>query len=300
MKSYKFIVNPVAGNGRARAILPRIERFFKQAGAEFDIYWTRERGDATEAASRAAKEGFEVIVATGGDGTVNEVLNGIVGTGACLAVVHGGKGNDFARAVNMPKDVEKACRSLLRAEIRAIDLGRVMDRYFINSVGIGFDAAVALRVNEGIKLIGGVSAYIYSFLKTLNSYNTVEMELDLGNGPLKKSPLLVAVGIGQSYGGGMRIVPDAILDDGFFDVCVFDDMNRLKMIYYFPRVFTGKIKEIEQAGMFRTNELKIRLSKPLPLHMEGEIMFGDRMHFTLEPLGMKVLFGRDNKLSLRD
>ncbi len=291
MKSYKFIVNPVAGNGRAKAILPSIERYFKQAGVEFDIYWTRDRGDAIEAANRAAKEGFEVVVATGGDGTVNEVLNGIVGTQACLAVVQGGKGNDFARAVNMPKDVEKACRCLLRAEIQAIDLGRVMDRYFINSVGVGFDAAVALKVNEGTRLFGGVSDYVYAFLKMLNSYRTVEMELDLGNGPLKASPLLVAVGIGQSYGGGMKIVPDAILDDGLFDVCVFEDMKRLQMIYYFPRVFSGKLKDIKQAGMFRTRELKLSLSKPLPLHMEGEIMFGDRMHFTLQPLGMRVLIG---------
>ncbi len=291
MKSYCFIVNPIAGGGKANSQVYRIEENFRAAGAEFKIYRTTGPRDATLAAARAAEEGFDIVVAAGGDGTVNEVLNGLVGSGAALAAIHGGKGNDFATAVAMPKNIDEACKSLLRSEIRAIDLGRVMERYFINSVGVGFDAAVALRVNRGIRLFNGVSAYIYAFFETLLSYQYVQMEIDLGSGPVKSDPVLVAVGIGQAYGGGMRIVPDAIQDDGLFDVCVFDRMNRLGLIYHFPKVFSGKLKNLEQANMYRTKELKLKLSEVRPLHMEGEIYFGDEMHFTLEPKGMKVLFG---------
>jgi len=292
VKSYKFIVNPIAGAGKAKSLLPTIEKVFKEQSADYDIYLTRCRGDGIEAAKKAAAEGYEVIVAVGGDGTVNEVLNGIAGSGAVLAAVHGGKGNDFATAIRMPEEIGAACTALLTGRTSAIDLGQVMGRYFINSVGVGFDASVAERVNLGIKFFKGTSAYTYAFLEKLFSYRTVEAEIDIGNGPVKSSPLLVAVGIGQAYGGGMKIVPDAIQDDGLFDVCVFDDsLNRLKLAYHFPKVFSGKLKHLAQVSMYRVPELKISLSEPRPLHLEGEILVGDKMHFTLAPLGMTVLTG---------
>ena len=292
MKSYKFIVNPIAGGGKAKSVLPVLERVFKQEAVEYDIYWTRGRGDGIEAAAEAAGKGFQVVVAVGGDGTVNEVLNGIAGTGAVLAAVHGGKGNDFATAVEMPRESEAAARDLLRGKTRAIDLGRVMDRYFINSVGVGFDASVADRVNKGMRFFKGASAYTFAFLEKLLSYRSVEAVIDTGNGPFTMTPLLVAVGIGQAYGGGMKITPDAVQDDGLFDVCVFEDsINRLVLVYHFPKVFFGKLKNVSQVSMHRTPEVKISLSEQRPLHMEGEILFGDQMHFTLAPRGMTVLTG---------
>jgi len=298
VKSYKFIINPIAGGGKTKALLPALERIFKEKGAEYDLYWTRARGDGIEAAARAAEEGFEIVVAVGGDGTVNEVLNGIAGTEAVLAAVHGGKGNDFATAVGMPRKIEAAGLALLKGKTRAIDLGRVMDRYFINSVGVGFDAAVAERVNNGVRFFKGVSAYTYVFLEKLFAYKSVEAMIDIGNGPLRSVPLLVAVGIGQAYGGGMKIVPDAIQDDGLFDVCVFDDsISRLGLFYHFPKVFSGKLKYVKQVSMYRTPELKLQLSEPRPLHMEGEILFGDSMHFTLEPRAMTVLVADPSRVN---
>lgn len=291
MKSYKLILNPIAGGGKAKSLMPKIEQKFQEAGAEFDLYITKGPQDAIEAAVKAASDGFDIIVAVGGDGTVNEVLNGIVGTKAVLAAVPGGKGNDFATAVNMPSDPDGIFEALLKADTRAIDLGRVMDRYFINSVGVGFDAAVAQRVNCGVRPLKGTSAYTYVFFRMISSYKTVEMEIDLGNGPVKSNPLLVAVGIGQAYGGGMKILPDAVLDDGLFDVCIMEDMNRLSLVYHFPKVFSGTLKNLEQAGMHRTSEVKLSLSEPRYMHLEGEVLFGDQMHFTLKPKGMKVLFG---------
>lgn len=291
MSSYKFIVNPIAGGGKAKALMPKFINYFKQEGLNFDLYETKGPQDAIEASAGAVKEGFDIIVAAGGDGTVNEVLNGIAGSGAVLAVIHGGKGNDFATAVNMPRDVGAACLALAAAKTRTIDLGRVLDRYFINSVGVGFDAAVALRVNRGVRPFKGVSAYVYAFFETIFSYKPVEMVIDLGDGPLAGAPLLVAVGIGQAYGGGMKIVPDAIQDDGLFDVCIMNQMNRLSLIYHFPKVFSGTLKNIDEAGMYRAAEIKIDLSETRPLHVEGEVFFSDRLHFTLDHKAMTVLVG---------
>lgn len=291
MKSYKFIVNPVAGGGKARSLVPKIKEYFQLAGVDYEFYETTGPRDAIAAAADGAEKGFDIVVAVGGDGTVNEVLNGIVGTNAALAVIHGGKGNDFATAVNMPCDLEAACGALIKAAVRPIDLGKVMDRYFINSVGVGFDAAVAERVNRGVKPFKGVAAYIYAVFEMLLSYETIEMEIDLGEGPFKSEPTLVAVGIGQAYGGGMRIVPDAVQDDGLFDVCIFDRMNRLAMLYHFPKVFKGKLKDLKEATMVRTDEVKLTLSEPRPMHLEGEILSGDFMHFTIKKKAMPVVFG---------
>lgn len=288
---YKLIYNPIAGAGRAQRLLPRLIENFKAAGAAFGIHTTSGPGDAVEAARRAADDGFDVVVAVGGDGTVNEVLNGIVGTGAALAAVHGGKGNDFARTAQMPRDIDAASAVLLRGRQRSFDLGRVLDRYFINSVGVGFDAAVAHRVNQGVKPFKGVSAYIYAVFRTLFSYRPTEMEITIDGSSFTLCPALVAVGIGKCYGGGMMIVPDALPDDGFFDVCVIDWMAPAKLAYHFPKVFKGAHTRLKQTSLYRAREVHLQLGRVHPLHMEGEILMGDRMHFTLEPRGMKVISG---------
>ncbi|MFO8192316.1 MAG: diacylglycerol kinase family lipid kinase [Bacillota bacterium] len=295
MKSYKFIVNPKAGGGRAIKLVPRIKEIFTQAKAEHDFEYTSGPGDAIERAARASEKGFDIVVAVGGDGTVNEVLNGIAHTDSVLAALRGGKGNDFAIAVNMPSDIETACQDLLKAKIKRIDLGKVLDRHFINSVGVGFDATVALRVNKGVRPFKGVSAYIYAFFLTLFSYKQVEMEIDLGNGPEEINPLLVAVGIGSNYGGGMKILPGAIQDDGLFDICILDWMDKASLAYNFPKVFNGSHVKMKQVTMNRSEKVILKTGAQLPLHMEGEILFGDEMNFTIEPGGMPVLIGGSNK-----
>lgn len=291
MNRYKFILNPIAGGGRARSMMPLIVNNFHKAGLDFDVYQTSGPQDAIFAARKAVEDGYNIVVAAGGDGTVNEVLNGIVGTDAILAAIHGGKGNDFATILNMPREVEEACLVLQRAQTKKIDLGKVLERYFINSVGVGFDAAVALRANRGVKPLNGLAAYVYSVFETLLSYKPIEMEIDLGDGRrFKQTPMLVAVGIGCAYGGGMKIVPDAIQDDGLFDICIFDRMSNLALAYHFPKVFSGRHVELKEASLHRSREVTLRLSEPRPLHMEGEILFGDCMKFTLEPMAMPVLF----------
>ncbi len=292
MNRYKFILNPIAGSGRAKALMPVIENYFKDANLHFDIYQTKEPRDAIDASKQAVKEGYNIVVAAGGDGTVNEVLNGLAGSDAVLAAIHGGKGNDFAMSVNMPRDVIEACQALQRAVVKKIDLGKVMNRYFINSVGVGFDATVAQRVNKGIKPLNGIWAYIYAVFETLFSYRPIDMEIDLGDGNrFTKKPVLVAVGIGSTYGGGMKILPQAIQDDGLLDICVLDHMNNLSLAYHFPKVFSGKHIHLKQAAMYRSKEITLYLSESHPLHMEGEILTGEYMHFTLEPKAMNVLIG---------
>jgi len=177
-------------------------------------------------ARKAAEQGYDVVCAMGGDGTVNEVINGIAGTGAALAVIPAGTGNDFAGALGVPKgDVAAACRILARGHLRPMDLCRVNDRYFASSFGAGFDARVTKAANERFKRLGGIWTYIFAVMSVIWSFRPGRMRIVADGREISKSPLLVAVTNWKSYGGGMYICPGAEIDDGLFDVCIVDNVH---------------------------------------------------------------------------
>ncbi len=289
--NFKLIVNPVAGNKKAKKLLPKINDIFKKSDCFYDIYITKGPGDAINAAREAANNGADIVVAVGGDGTVNEVANGLAGTEASLAALPAGTGNDFVRAMKIPNSIEKACKILIKGKSRYIDLGKVNGRYFVNLVGVGFDGAVARLANQQNKRVGGPWVYFFSILKNVISYKPVEMKITMDNRTMICTPTLVAVGIGQYYGGGIKIVPEAIQNDGLFDVCIVDKIGRLKLISYLPLVYFGEHTNLKDVSIFRTEELKLEMEIPLTAQMEGEIISSKKMHFTLEHKGLKAITG---------
>ncbi|MGE5573163.1 MAG: diacylglycerol/lipid kinase family protein [Bacillota bacterium] len=288
----KVIVNPMAGRGRAARAIPVICRTLEKGKVDFDIYITKGPGDATGAAGRALDEGYDVIAAAGGDGTTNEVANGIAGREAILAVIPCGSGNDMAISLGLPRDVERACRVILEGRPRTRDLGRVIDRFFVNAVGVGFDATVARTASNDLRRlpVRGAALYVIAVLKTLAEYSACEMRLAVDEKVMTVRPLLVAVGIGKTYAGGMRIVPDAEPDDGLYDVCVIESMGSLETLYNLPKVFTGSHTKVEKATMLRGRYVSIRSSNPVPLHMDGEVFVQDEMEFTLIPGGLRAMY----------
>lgn len=285
---HKLIVNPAAGNGRTLKLLPYIEKRFKEKGRSYEIYLTKGPKDAIQAAKRAAKT-FDILVAIGGDGTVNEVVNGMAGSDAILGTLPAGTGNDYARALGFPQDLEEACSLFFQGEIKDLDLGVVLNHYFVNCVGVGFDGTVAYYANRGSKYLKGFWVYILAILKSLVTYKAVEMEIQLDGRSISLSPTLIAVGIGQSYGGGMNILPNAITDDGLFDICVIQETGRLKTLFTFPRVINGRHLPMREVEVYRSQEVKLTMSSPVKLHIEGEVFSAKDLHFTMIPKGIKVL-----------
>ncbi|MCR4403256.1 MAG: diacylglycerol kinase family lipid kinase [Firmicutes bacterium] len=287
----KIIVNPMAGRGRAVRAVPVICRALEQGGADYDIYVTKGPGDATAAARKAVDEGYEVIAAAGGDGTTNEVANGIAGREAALGVIPCGSGNDMAISLGLPRDVEQACRVLVRGKASRRDLGRVNERYFVNAVGVGFDATAARAASSDLRWlpVRGAPLYVIAVLKTLAEYKACEMVLTVDDKVMTVRPLLVAVGIGKTYAGGMKIVPDAVPDDGLYDVCVVESMGSLETLYHLPKVFTGSHTRMGQTTMMRARYVSIRSSAPVPLHMDGEVFVKESMEFTLIPRGLAAI-----------
>ena len=203
------IVNPVSGKSRGKRLAESVVRFLAERGVTAEPVFTTGPGDGTRLARQAVAEGIRQVAVCGGDGTVHEVVNGLVGSDAVLGIVPSGRGNDLARVLGIPGDVESASAVLMDGVDRQIDLGRIGDRYFGTVATLGFDSVVARWTYDR-----GARFYVLAVLKTLRTYRcpTVRLEGDFGcfEGPI----LLVATGNGGFYGAGMQIVPQAMTVEG--------------------------------------------------------------------------------------
>ena len=181
------------------------------------------------------------IYSVGGDGTLNEVLNGLVGSGSSLAVIPSGSGNDFIKSIvgrTIPDDIIPAT---IKGAEQLIDCAKVNEKYFVNIASVGFDARVAYQTNyfKKLPLISGKTAYILGILNTIIIRSNEYMELKLDDRVISGKTLLIAAGIGKYYGGGIKALPDAVIDDGMFDVCHVEAVPRLRILRLFPQYIRG-------------------------------------------------------------
>lgn len=287
----KIIVNPKAGRGKAEKAIPVIQRLFEESEMQFDMHITQAAGDATNEAKRAVQQGYDAVISAGGDGTANEVVNGIAGHDIILGVIPCGSGNDLAISMEIPRNINQACEVILKGNTTRRDLGRVIDRYFANSVGIGFDAAVAKTASESLRNFParGIPLYILALFKTLRQYKGFEAYITIDDEEtITVHPLLIAVGIGKTYGGGIPIVPGAIPDDGLYDVCVVEAVGSLEILSKVPKALRGTHIYDPKARLMRGKSVRIQLSAEMPLHMDGEVFEADSMEFSVIPGGLRV------------
>jgi diacylglycerol kinase (ATP) len=289
------IVNPAAGRGTARKWIGELENRISIAiqGAHRIISWeiieTAGPGDATELAREAAAGGANIVVAAGGDGTVGEVVNGLVGTEAALGVIPMGTGNDFARSIGLGGDVDKAIFNLLEGVPMAIDVGRTQGRYFVNVAGCGFDAVVAQRVNRGFKSLHGTSAYLAAVWQTLWEYRASQIRLTLDAEVIESKAMLCSVANARYYGGGMRIAPDAMLTDGLYDICLLEEVGKVEFLRAFPRVFKGTHTTHPAVKMRRSKYVKVESDRPLPVLVDGEIVGTTPVEFEMLEGGLTLI-----------
>jgi len=286
------ILNPKAGAGKAGAQERLVANTLRSLGVDFDMQRTGGPGDAMGMARAAADAGYDVVAAVGGDGTVNEVVNGIAHTGAALATIPCGTGNDFCRSVGIPiGDTEAACAVIARGRIRDVDLCRVNDRYFISCFGTGFDAAVTRLTNARSKWLRGKWNYILSVMQVILTYRAVPVTITMDGKVLDRTPLLCACMNARTYGGGMLITPDAKLDDGLFDVCLVDNTSMFRFLQCFGKVMDGSHVHLKEVEMYKASHIVFECSSPQAWHVEGEAFTSDRMELTIEPRAVKVITG---------
>jgi diacylglycerol kinase (ATP) len=298
----KLIVNPVAANGAVGRNWKRVCDFLQAEGARFDAILTEEPGHATRLARQALDDGYRNIVAVGGDGTVNEVLNGLVEEGTVdpevtLGIIPCGTGADFSRTVDIPRDYAGACRHLLCRESRPIDLGRItclcegreVERYFINVAGLGFDGETAELANRSPKVLGGTITYLACLFTSLVTYRNKNVELSFDGQHLRGRLNSVIVCNGRYLGGGMFVAPGASLDDGIFDVVILGNLNKLEFVVNVPRVYKGTHLTHPKVSLFHAKEVHVEAQERMFLQAEGEVIGEAPATFQIIPRALKVL-----------
>ncbi len=273
---YKLIANPAAGRGRSRETVLRVVELFKKRRVAFDLELTRSAGDAAVIA-RDALASFDVVVAVGGDGTVNEIVPGMLFSGKPLGIIPAGSGNDFIKSLGIPNSIERAVDLVLAGNTRLIDVGKINDRYFANGVGIGFDAAVN-RASYGINHSKqGFLLYFCASMRTLGKYDPVPLRVTVDGGVFKESVFLLTTGNGTTVGGGFKLTPHAKLDDGLLDVTIVKPLSVPVLLWHLPKVFLGTIERAgKYATLLRTQKMVVEADGPVPVHADGEI-YGETM-----------------------
>ncbi len=267
---YFLIVNLIAGQGRCKEIFPSIKKELDRSGIEYDLHYTNEPEEATDVARMGIESGFTHIVAVGGDGTVNEVANGVVGTEAILAVIPAGTGNDFIRMTGIPSDYRQAARLLAHGRERSIDLGRINDqRYFVNGLGIGIDAQVAQDVLKMERMRGAV-AYLYAAVKEVFRFKAFSVRLEGSDWSEEKECISLGFANGKYCGGGFKLAPLAQIDDGKIDVAAIGDFPVLERLIRLPQARKGEHLKLSRVSYHQDVKVSLSSSDKLIAHIDGE------------------------------
>lgn len=270
MSNYKFIVNPTASRGNGAKIARWLEGECRNKNLDYDLQLTTRPKEASEIATNSYHD-FEYIVAVGGDGTLQEVINGLIDVETKIGIIPVGTGNDFIRAANIPAQPINALNMLLEGYVKKIDIGKVNDRYFHNGVGVGFDAWV---VNESLKIkyLRGKIVYLSAIFKTLLSYQAPMMELSYKEINIRERLFLITVGNGTSMGGGIKLTPYAEIDDGELDLNIIQDVNKLKILRNLIKAYSGEHVKLAEVKVDRCKSIRIKSERGLAVHADGELL----------------------------
>jgi YegS/Rv2252/BmrU family lipid kinase len=276
-----FLVNPASGNGATGRRWPEIFRRATVAGLEGEALLSERPGHLAELAREAALADAALLVVVGGDGSVNEVANGLVGLPRVpeLAVVPQGTGWDFVRTYGIPRKLDDALRVVTAGVARTIDAGRVAYRawdghdaeaVFANVASAGMSGAIAKRANETTKVLGGKASYLLATFAVFAGWSASELRLTVDGERRAARMFDVIVGNGRFFGGGMEIVPEAAPDDGLFDVLTIGDITKRDLLLTMPKIYRGTHLPHPKAELLRGRVVTVDADEPVPIQLDGE------------------------------
>lgn len=287
-KRISFIVNPKAGTNLQKHIRESVEKHLNHDQFEYGFKYTEHAGHARELALEALAEGYDIVTAVGGDGSINEVASALIGTKAILGIIPAGSGNGLAMHLGYGRDVESAVRKLNTAQEKIIDVGLMNDRPFINLAGIGFDGLVS-NMMKGSNWRGFIPYFLKSVeagLKYTPSLCTIEMD----DRVLTEKCFAITIANGPMYGYNFQIAPDARMDDGLFEVVILKDAPRWQYFAAVPATLIGKIYDAGFVEHFTTKRVRISTEGTNYTHLDGEglVQEGD-LTFEMKPKSLHIL-----------
>jgi len=299
-----FLVNPASDNGATGRRWPEIANRAAAAGLTGEAMLSERPGELTELARRAADEGGQLLVVVGGDGTVNEVVNGLAGReGPELAVIPRGTGRDFVRTYGIPHKLDDALRTVRDGRTREIDVGRARFRswqgepaewYFANIASAGMSGAIAKRANETSKALGGKVSYFWATFAVFSRWRTSELTVTVGAETRRARMHDVVVANGRYFGGGMMICPEAEPDDGVFDVLLIGNLTKRDLLLTLPKTYRGKHLPHPKAELLRGPAVEIEAAEPLPVELDGEQPGTTPARFEIIPRALRLRVPPDN------
>jgi diacylglycerol kinase (ATP) len=275
--SIAIIINPISGGagpdaGRARAQLALA--VVDAHGDPAEVFVTERPGHARELAKAALKRRARLVIAWGGDGTINEVASALAFDDVPMGIVPAGSGNGLARELGVSRRPERAIADALAAVPRPMDLGEVNDRLFVNIAGLGFDAHIAALFNAPENTRRGFAGYFAITMRSLRSYQAGDYRITTDEGRIDAHAVLVTVANSAQFGNGARIAPGAKVDDGLLDLVVVEERSRFRTLCHMPRLFNDSVARMPGCTIRRLTRATIESDRPMRFHVDGELVEG--------------------------
>jgi YegS/Rv2252/BmrU family lipid kinase len=273
----------------------------KSIGVRFDHDLTEAPRHAIELAKSAAKKGYEMVVSVGGDGTINEIVNGLYDAGnlkdIMLGIISTGTGSDYIRTIGIPRQLKEACQHLLNPKKLTMDIGvvsyhsydAIIKRLFVNFAGLGFDAEVVKATTQKFKALGTVPSYLVGLLSTLLSYNNREVSLKLDGKTEERKVCAIVMSNGKYGGGSMYIAPQADPRDGLLDVMVIGDLSKPDLLWSLPRIYKGTHLSHPKVTARQAKEIEVNTKEPMALQADGELLGDPPVSFSILPAALNVI-----------
>lgn len=288
MRKILLIANPKAGNNRAVDVAKKALQFFQQKGIDCELVETTIDQNGQKVAELHLSGDHTDLVVVGGDGTVNEAVNGMGPHVPALSILSSGTGNDFIKNIEIGRSIDEQLDTVLNGQLFDIDLGLCNGRKFLNGVGVGFDGQIVRDMLHRKTWLTGHAAYYYHVLRILASYQERTFEFALEDDPHQKELILMTVGNGTTFGGGFKLTPDAKLDDGLLDVCLIGPISAARRFLNVPRLSNGTHLKLKEIDIIQTKSLEIKENPLLEGHIDGEYLGKPPFSISLLPKALKV------------
>ncbi len=296
-KEWVFIVNPIAGNGFASSIVPKLREMIEKHNVDAEIVFTERRGHATELSEQYMKKGFKNIIAVGGDGTFNEMARPLINNkDITTGIIPAGTGNDFIQILGFPDRFgEKEWDIFFNKDVIQMDAGSCNGMIFLNGMGLGFDAQVAAEnyTEPGKVKRGSKYKYIWHIIKTLLFFREKKMTVIDSSGRHETDCFINTIAVGRRFAGGFFLTPNAIANDGLLDVCMIKKLSLPERFAILLKVPEGKHTADRRVNYYQTNGINLEFPEVVPFHVDGELNFSDKFDVTVLPCALKIIYNRD-------
>jgi diacylglycerol kinase (ATP) len=288
----KIIYNPAAGRGRARRHVRQVEEYLRARGARADCEPSTSPDDLVRISAESSRAGFDRVVVCGGDGTLNLAVREFDLRQGTLALIPTGSGDDFARVLGIPRDIRRACDNVLDGVVREVDVALANDRRYLGVAGLGFDSEVAEYAGRNVKFLRGSAVYLYAIIRVLPRFKPHDVRIRSAAGTRSEQIMFAAVGNSRQYGGGIRITPDAKVDDGLLDICIVHRTTRGQLLKTLPQAYTGSHVKSPFVETGRGTEFHFEGNAPMAVYADGEPLTQTPVTFRLASEKLRIVVPR--------